>query len=177
VLNVAIPRRRLLWATLAALSGFVAIVAWPAQRGEAATWTPDPSQIQQASDRMMSIAAESAPAGLASAPGAAKAAWPAFVSSAKYIAVDRSTALVAMGTPNAAPGDQRPVFLFQLTGNFAVAPPFSPTNQRTMSGVKYLQAVIDAATGDVLDFGAAAAAMNLARYAHVSTAFVGSASS
>lgn len=46
--------------------------------------------------------------------------WPLNVTRVEAISTTRSVALAAIGTPQAVIGDDRPVVLFQMTGQFAL---------------------------------------------------------
>lgn len=118
-------------------------------------WTPNQQQLDRSTQILQRVATADDPSlGAAEAIKAAAMAdtWPASVSSVKFVATDRQTALSLIGTPDAVPGDMRPVLLYLLSGTFVGRG--TPRPQGASEPVsKFAQFVVDPASGTVLDFG------------------------
>jgi hypothetical protein len=131
------------------------------------TWTPSAAQAEQAITVAYLEASSTIPSAnggpvtpLTTAPPSAGAAliasaasasfWPSNLSSISYIGTDRQTA--SQYVDGSAVPDSRPVVVLRMTGQFSVmiSAPEGGSNYATGS---VLTAVLDATTGDVLDFG------------------------
>jgi hypothetical protein len=138
-----------------------------AASGDSAFWTPSAAQAEQAvfvahleaSSTIPSSAGapvtplttgtSSASASLV-ASAAQASSWPANVASISYIGTDRQTASQFVdGSP--VPDDPA-VTVLRMTGHFSVAIS-GPQNARDYATGTVLTAVLDATTGQVLDFG------------------------
>ncbi len=119
------------------------------------SWAPSESQLTATEHTLMVVTTADNPAlAPADAAAAAKVAttWPANVSKVEYIATDRASAAIAMGTPGAVSGDSSSVLLFQLTGPFAARNLPSPRGAK-VSTYGYAQFIVDPTTASVIDFG------------------------
>jgi hypothetical protein len=128
--------------------GLIAVSVWPE-----GTTEPPPGSASRLTDvqrahvqlTMMRFAAVSDPAvttaeALAATSGAS--AWPANVRDVSAVLTDRRSALAAIGTPGAAPQDQRPVILVQAVGDF-VSRRSAPGGSPSLVPVHHLVLVYD----------------------------------
>ncbi|MCW2856175.1 MAG: hypothetical protein JWR52_1790 [Marmoricola sp.] len=88
------------------------------------------------------------------------ATWPPNVTKAEIRLTDRQTALKAMGSPGAAPGDRRRVYLIKLSGSFIPRGVPAPRGA-IFHASPYLEETIDPVSGDSLDFGTSDSSMDM----------------
>lgn len=172
------PRRLVVLAGLAA-AGLTAAVSVQAVAASSAPafWTPSTAQAErtvtvaylEASSTIPSAAGHPVTplmtppprAGAALMTSAAKASfWPSNVSSISYIGTSRRTA--SQFVDGSRVPDNRPVIVLRMTGHFSVLISAPPGAKPYATGTM-LTAVMDAATGQVLDFGLTNAAKSLPR--------------
>lgn len=160
------------WAALVVLAVMCA-TAQACASASARAWTPTSAQLvtlHMTAARFASIQTQLIQVATADDPqitdtaaiGQASNAvsWPANVTQAEIRLTDRQSALKAMGSPGAAPGDRRRVYLVELSGSFiprgVPAPPGAVFHAST-----HLVEAIDTVSGQSLDFGTSDSSMDM----------------
>ncbi len=119
-------------------------------------WKPTLAQVAASAHNLMALTTLDDPD--LSAAEASKAAlsattWPANVTKVEVLGTDRTHALELMGTPKAVSGNTtNSVLLYQVTGRITNASIPKPPGAPVVT-LKYLQFVVDLATGRMLDIG------------------------
>lgn len=113
-------------------------------------WNLTPAISAQATRAIFAFATQTEP----DADGRARTAgeWPANVFTARSLGTTRIAANRAMGTPDAAPGDSRPVACAEAQGSFSTATLPRPQGSPVVT-YEYAVICFDPTTGEVLDTG------------------------
>ncbi len=151
-----VSRSHLLAAGAAACvaSGVAAVLFYPSS-AQASTWTPGASQTRLANAAAHRQASSTIP-GVSGEPILAAptptGSWPANVSGVAYVGMSRAAAERYVDDSSMKIADGRSVVLIRMTGRFSVVTK-GPAGSPGFATGTVLTVVIDARTGNTLDFG------------------------